>query len=497
MLDWYMILPWLMKRIFQTPTSIFLLLALYITSCESENPSTPTETDLKPSIQKIEQVSNTKINIQWKRASADKDEETVRVVNAFNLNEMKVRIVLHPQDTAFIEGLTLNNTYIITVAPRGGKSDSRQYTLSSDSIVYGKPIITSLKQNREVITLTWRRDPNDVTSDTVYVREKLSGNLLEMRVSALTVEEFTGFTIGTVYTFYVRSKDSGFDSTDILFSSYLGKPSNVMLNTTSENSITARWTRSSDDNGTDTVVVIEPNGTEHIAKVFAGTTIGTVGGLSTGKLYKVQVASQGGRSPAIEWATAIQTRNITLYETVGSLQTQPNGVALSYNGGKAQALSINDPDSLKIDLVLATDPTADAAGLSLQGANVIGSQIPTGKSAQFSDTVFIVEGGLAADFYPSGFSSRITAKRYFDQFNSKGGSAIVLVKTMEGNYARIEVIPQADGKLFRMVGSVKAIDLVVSYQPLVGKAYASRPIKKLGETVPKRTGEGARVLVKN
>lgn len=277
----------------------------------------------------------------------------------------------------------------------------------------------------------------------------------------------------------------------------IGVPYDVQVNTLDANNITAKWTRSSDDVGSDTLVVTEiATGTQFTAIAFAGTSSATINGLSTGKLYNVQVGSEGGRSTAIEWATAVHTANVTLYETTGSGAGQPSGIALSYNGGTATSLSINSFDSLKIDLVLATDPTADVAGLSLQGANVIGSQIPTGKSAQFGDTVFIVDGGLNADYYSTGFSSRITTKKYFDQFARTGGSAIVLVKTMEGNYARLEVKKQPDGKLYRMVGSVKAVDLVVSYQPIIGKAYAARPIKRSGVSVPKLAGEGSVVVFK-
>ncbi|HEY6171521.1 MAG TPA: fibronectin type III domain-containing protein [Candidatus Kapabacteria bacterium] len=277
----------------------------------------------------------------------------------------------------------------------------------------------------------------------------------------------------------------------------VGIPTDVMVNTLNENQITATWTRSSDDVDADTLIVIAPDGTERNATAMGTTTTATVTGLSLGTVYTVKVASVGGRTTGFEWATAIRTQGLTIYETTGSGAGQPSGIALSYNGAKSQALSINSPDSLKIDLVLATDPTADAAFLSLQGANVIGSQIPTGKSAQLGDTVFIVNGGLDADYYSSGFSSRITTKKYFDQFNRTGGSAIVLVKTMEGNYARVEVKEQADGKLFRMVGGVKAVDLIVSYQPLGGKAYASRPITRRGFSVPKLAGEGSVAVVKN
>lgn len=277
----------------------------------------------------------------------------------------------------------------------------------------------------------------------------------------------------------------------------VGTPTDVMVNTLNETQITAAWTRSSDDVDADTLIAIEADGTEHTAIAMGSTTTATVTGLATGKVYTVKVASVGGRTAGFDWATAIRTQGITIYETSGSGVGQPSGLALTYGASaKSQALSINSPDSLKIDLVLATDPTADAAFLSLQGANVVGSQIPTGKSAQLGDTVFLVDGGLDADYYASGFASRITTKKYFDQFNRTGGSAIVLVKTMEGNYARVEVKKQADGKLFRMVSGVKAVDLIVSYQPLVGKAYASRPITRRGYSVPKLAGEGSVVVEK-
>jgi hypothetical protein len=283
----------------------------------------------------------------------------------------------------------------------------------------------------------------------------------------------------------------------------VGVATNVMVNTPDANSITAKWTRAADDTGNDTLWVSEVGtSTEVYAVAFAGTSTATVAGLSTGKLYNVQVGnSTGNRSVAIEWATAMRSATVTIFETSGSGAGQPSGIALSYNGGTATALSINSGDSLKIDLVLATDtdPALSPAFLSLQGANVFGSQIPTGKATKIDSNVFYVSGGLDNDYYTSGFSSRIVNKKYYDGFATAPAnmSAIVLVFTEDGHYARVEVKPQPDGRLYKMVGSVKAIDCVVSYQPLMNKAYASRPVARQRLSVPKLKGEGAVGIIKN
>jgi hypothetical protein len=318
---------------------------------------------------------------------------------------------------------------------------------------------------------------------------------MKFRYSLLTLAVAMGLTFGL--------SSCTEEDTPVVPGTDVGVATGVMVNTMDANTITAKWTRAADDTGNDTLWVTEVGtSTEMYAVAFAGTSTATVNGLSSGKLYNVQVGnSTGNRTTTIEWATAVRSGVITIYETSGSTSAQPSGLALSLNGGPATAVSVNSKDSGQIDLVLATDTTSSLspAYLSFQAANVIGSQIPTGKATKIDSTVFYVSGGLDNDYYSSGFASRIVGKKYYDEFASAPAnkSAIVLVHTEDGHYARVEVKSQPDGKLYRMVGGVKAIDCIVSYQTIANKAYASRPVTGPRVSVPKLKGEGAVGVIKN
>jgi hypothetical protein len=285
----------------------------------------------------------------------------------------------------------------------------------------------------------------------------------------------------------------------------VGVPSDVMINTLDANQITAKWTRSADDLGGDTLIVTDKaTGIESKAIAFAGTSSATVNGLSAGKLYDVQVASEGGRTVAIEWATAARSGKIKLWETSGTGAGQPSGLIIgpSTHGAVAAALSVNAADNALIDIVLATDPAVPTSNISLQSAHIEGSQLPSNDSTNFSDTVYYVSGGLDNDYYTSGFGGRITTKGYYDQFAlaPNNMSAVCLVRTETGYYARVEIVPQADGKLWNVDASNnRSIDVIVSYQSIVNKPYASRPIGKRvrGVSAPKRAEDAAIGVIKN
>jgi hypothetical protein len=270
----------------------------------------------------------------------------------------------------------------------------------------------------------------------------------------------------------------------------VGVPSDVMINTLDANQITAKWTRSADDLGGDTLIVTDKaTGIESKAIAFAGTSSATVNGLSAGKLYDVQVASEGGRTVAIEWATAARSGKIKLWETSGTGAGQPSGLIIgpSTHGAVAAALSVNAADNALIDIVLATDPAVPTSNISLQSAHIEG---------------YYVSGGLDNDYYTSGFGGRITTKGYYDQFAlaPNNMSAVCLVRTETGYYARVEIVPQADGKLWNVDASNnRSIDVIVSYQSIVNKPYASRPIGKRvrGVSAPKRAEDAAIGVIKN
>jgi hypothetical protein len=318
---------------------------------------------------------------------------------------------------------------------------------------------------------------------------------MKLRYSLLTMAVAMGLTFGL----------SSCTEEDNPIVPGISAPTNVMVNTLDANQISAIWTRGSDDTGVDTLIVRNANSGARAgtAVAFAGTSTATVNGLSANTLYTVSVASADNESAGIEWATAARSGKIKLWETAGTGAGQPSGLIIgpSTHGTVAAALSVSHPDAALIDIVLATDPSVPNSLISFQSAHTIGSQLPDNDSTNFADTVYYVSGGLNNDYYSSGFGSRITTKGFYDQFSLAplNSSAICLVRTQSGYYARIEIVPQADGKLWNVNGSdQRSIDVIVSYQSLPNKPYASRPAgKRIGGSVPKRAQDGAIGVVKN
>jgi hypothetical protein len=280
-----------------------------------------------------------------------------------------------------------------------------------------------------------------------------------------------------------------------------GVPTGLKVNSVAADKIGAMWTRAADDIGADTLIAIAPSGAEVKEVIAAGTSSGVISGLSANVLYTIKVASTGGRTAGIEWATATRSGMLTLYETFDNTAGHFSGLIL---GPTPRTASTEGPDSLLIDVVLATDNSVPKVPfLSLQGANVVGSGIPTGRSCYFANNVFSVKGGLNNDYYTTSFASQITNKKYYDEFGDApdSSSIIIGVVTEDNHYARIEVVPQTNGKVWKDVpitgGSARAIDVIVSYQPLTGKGYASRPFNTVRREIPKVKGEGATLIIKN
>ncbi|HET6402767.1 MAG TPA: hypothetical protein VFH95_15390, partial [Candidatus Kapabacteria bacterium] len=75
---------------------------------------------------------------------------------------------------------------------------------------------------------------------------------------------------------------------------------------------------------------------------------------------------------------------------------------------------------------------------------------------------------------------RITAGNTYDLPNdavyATKGSRVLLVKTQDGNFAKIEIVPDATtGQLYSGSGTNKYVTVNVSYQPTAGQPYAARP----------------------
>ena len=266
----------------------------------------------------------------------------------------------------------------------------------------------------------------------------------------------------------------------------VGIPTVLEVNTLSATSITARWVRASNDSTADTLIVSpQAGGAEMKAVALAGISSATISTLTINTPYLVSVASGGGRTATIIWGTATRSGTLTIFETGDP--GNPSGLIL---GPIARVVSTKGADSSKIDLVLASRADVPNPFISLQTASGAKSGIFFGRKTLVDD-YFEVAGGLDKDFYKSGFST--PASDGFSGFGAvtSGNPVVMVVKTTDGNYARIEILPQAlnGNKLWKIVGAgpYRAIEVIVSYQPTANAPYAGRP-----EAVRRGTNEPVR-----
>jgi hypothetical protein len=188
-------------------------------------------------------------------------------------------------------------------------------------------------------------------------------------------------------------------------------------------------------------------------------------------------------SDDIAWSAANLTTAIRLYETADVTAGHPSGLVL---GNTSSSLSIGDASAAtKIDLVLATDPSASspAPHLVLVSADDALAKISgTPRSADFGH-VDLVTGGLINDYLNASLTTidsnaATSAGAYIIPQVNNGRSAVVPIRTADRHYARVEIIPQASNAngLFALTSGARYyIDVNVTYQPVAYRGYADRP----------------------
>jgi hypothetical protein len=286
-----------------------------------------------------------------------------------------------------------------------------------------------------------------------------------------------------------------------------GKPSGLEVTSISATQIKARWTRASDDVGVDTLIAVPVGGgVEMKATTTASSTdnTATVGGLVTGVSYNLYVAAQGtaGRTGPVVWMTAVrfgsEATPLRIWETADNTPGHFSGLILS-TGVPTSILAANKND---IDVVLAIDNSLPAPGLALQGADVQGSG-GLNRKTRFGNNYYIVAAGLNGDYYTTSFASEIknssdpSAVNFVPIPPAASDPIIILTRTADNNYARIEVVKQSNGLLWgedATAAKNRFIDVVVSYQTTNNVGMAGRPgVVERGFNTPKAGGSTARV----
>jgi hypothetical protein len=258
-------------------------------------------------------------------------------------------------------------------------------------------------------------------------------------------------------------------------------PTGLMARSVDANTIAVMWTRASGDVGADTLIVTDPGG----AVKFSGATSTTANtmtatGLTTNTVYTISVKGGGGTSSSINWMTANRTDGLQIFEYSSSGQS---GLQLNGADNKAHVVSVSNGNSGIIDFLLddkqRSATITSASGLDFEGAQNFDD---TWRNSLVDVNGRYVVGGLNNDYSASEFTSAysgMTSTDYpIDEATDYGtrGSRVLLVKTKEGNFAKIEIVPDpTTGKLYTGTGANRHITVNVSYQPTVGRAYAGRP----------------------
>ena len=211
---------------------------------------------------------------------------------------------------------------------------------------------------------------------------------------------------------------------------------------------------------------------------------------AVGDSSQINVVTNSTASDAIKYAAADgnYSSSYRLWETSAPASVGPSGLIL---GSTPATASVTGSQSSKIDVVLATINSLPSPSISLQSADVQGSLVPSpARSTVFADAPYQVKGGLPMNALTGDISGSFTQGANSFDFPSylninDSSSAIISLKTADGNYARIEIVPQAT-KTFNgttghflwaddAVSGKRYIDVKVTYQPTKGWGYVGRP----------------------
>jgi hypothetical protein len=226
---------------------------------------------------------------------------------------------------------------------------------------------------------------------------------------------------------------------------------------------------------------------------------------ASGDSSNVSVNAQTVSSPtpisgSIIWAPIYLTSMVRVYETADSSSSQPSGLVL---GQTSHAASISGSEKDNIDLVLATDNSLKQIPfLSLIAADVQGSGINGGKATDIGNNAYQTKAGLVGNKFTTDIAGLVPTQsgNRINSFDIPGNisdssSIILLMRTSDGHYARVEIIPQpAVGGNNYLWGdtnpggkpSYRFIDVNVTYQTIFDGGYVGRPIEtKRGTNTPK------------
>jgi hypothetical protein len=328
------------------------------------------------------------------------------------------------------------------------------------------------------VSVMWTRSSDDASTDTVVATPSSGGASVTAQAAAGVSTATLTLTANQDWSVTVRS--GGGASSAASWSSYPA-PTGIMANSLSATSVGVEWTTSDPAIASIVATPVGSGSPITISASGSGATKATVTGLTAGTAYTFAVNTTGMPSTAITWAGAARSATVRIYETNDPSSSDPSGLSLIVGSVQAFGTSTSAGHQASIDVVLSSDNTS-ASGITLVSAGVTGSGIPPTLSGlrmtTFNDNSVLVTGGLDADYYSSDLAALFAlGNNTADIPTGTSPSEIIRVKTTDHFYARLEIVPQADGTLYGTnAGGYKFVDVIVSEQSTALLPYAARGI---------------------
>lgn len=435
-------------------------------------------------------LSTTSIRVYWTRDPIDLSSDTVIVM--YGTSIVGTAIVPAPGDSATIPGLTSAISYTIIIGTAAGRSSPINYELQ---LTYLPTNVTITAQTLFTITVSWTRNPNDTTDDTLFVTTSagaLVGNTPIVVPPLGASATVTGISAGVTYVIIVGS----LTGRSTAFSYISPYPGNLMVNAMNSTSIGAVWTRGGNDTTADTIVAMNGGTVASIFITSDFSSSGVVSGLQEMVPYVITIHAQGGVSDTITWMTAERDSGLHIYERADTLGDS-NVLILKANG----ITGLPFKSATNADLVL-DDDTTSPSGISLNAGSF--TNLAWNKTKVDPDSIYAI-GGLNNYYRDSNYASAINAATTDSVHipNDTGyisvGSRIVICQTANGNLALIEIVPNASTSQLYTVGSngYKYITVNVSYQAAVNQPYAGRGHARTIKPILKNPINSIRVTSKN
>ncbi len=359
-------------------------------------------------------------------------------------------------------------------------------TVASGGVPTG---VTITQLTSTSFTVSWTRNSGDANADTIVVTNngQAVGNSPVVVASGSSSGTVTNVPTGMVDSVYVGSVYGR--SAGVGYGTAVGIPTNVMVASSQvPGFINVEWTRGAGDNGTDTLIVMDGDTVINAGITSAGLSTNSAVGLLPGIAYTIIIASTGGRTAGLQWMTAVYTAGLQLYEFSS---TNPSGLQLNGPGSSATVVSAIKANAGSMDFFLDdfqnNDSILSASQISFEGAQFLNGNGTTWRNSYFDRNVFYVPGGLTNYYTPTNFAALIDSINAPNELQGNDfdipadaiygtkGSAILLCETADGNFAKIEIVPDPNtGMLYSGSGTDKYITVNVSYQPIANQPYAAR-----------------------